>query len=330
MKMRKRNSIIIQTIIGLILLALWIKYTNLATIIHYIKKVNFALLPLIFILYVSAYAIRSYRWKIILSPLKEVPSRRIFYMYMAGLFINYIIPVRAGEVAKSYFLRNEFSIPMSKSFPTVFVDKMFDLIGIVLVILIVPFINFEMGNWLFVLLGLILTIVVLFVFVIFLSIRKKEFVLRISKKVFSHASKKYEEKILGIIENFIDGMFVVKRKPYHLLVIFLLSIFAIFVDGTFCYFLFHALNYHVAFIIVFFGYTIMNLSYILPTAPGGVGTTEVIWSLIFVVGLGLISDKTASVIVFGHLFGGLIVIIIGLLSLSLIKFDIRNLMGKRD
>ena len=74
----------------------------------------------------------------------------------------------------------------------------------------------------------------------------------------------------------------------------------------------------------------MNLSYILPTAPGQVGTQEVIWSLIFVVGLGLISDKTASVVVFGHLFGGLIVITIGLLSLSLIKFDIRNLIGKRD
>jgi hypothetical protein len=74
----------------------------------------------------------------------------------------------------------------------------------------------------------------------------------------------------------------------------------------------------------------MNLSYILPTAPGQVGTNEVIWSLIFVVGLGLISDKTASVVAFGHLLTGLIIVIIGLLSLSLIKFNLRSLIGHRD
>lgn len=74
----------------------------------------------------------------------------------------------------------------------------------------------------------------------------------------------------------------------------------------------------------------MNLSYTLPTAPGQVGTNEVVWSLIFVVGLGLISDKTASVVVFGHLFSGLIVITLGLLSIRLLKFDIRNLIGQKD
>ena len=138
--------------------------------------------------------------------------------------------------------------------------------------------------------------------------------LRTSEKVFSHAPKKYEDKIHGIIENFIDGMLVVKRKPYDLFVIFSLSIFAIVVDGVYCYFLFHTLNYFVPFIIVLLGYTLMNLSYTLPTAPGQVGTNEVVWSLIFVVGLGLISDKTASVVVFGHLFSGLIVITLGLLT----------------
>ena len=139
---KQKKLIMIQTIIGIALLVIWIKYMNLADIVYYIKRVNLTLLPAIFGLYVFAYTIRSYRWGIILSPLKEVPSKRIFYMYMAGLFINYIIPVRAGEVAKSYFLRNEFSVPMAKSFSTVFVDKIFDLVGILLVILILPFISF--------------------------------------------------------------------------------------------------------------------------------------------------------------------------------------------
>jgi len=41
---------------------------------------------------------------------------------------GHVIPIRAGEVAKSVFLKRLKGLPIATSLPTVFVDKLLELV----------------------------------------------------------------------------------------------------------------------------------------------------------------------------------------------------------
>ena len=58
------------------------------------------------IIYILVYILRSFRWNLLLNRVVEsISAISVYYIYMAGLVINYIIPVRLGELAKSVFLK---------------------------------------------------------------------------------------------------------------------------------------------------------------------------------------------------------------------------------
>ena len=85
-----------------------------------------------------------------------------FAIFMTGLFINYLIPIRAGEIAKSVILKLKKNVRISQSLPTIFIDKITDLFPIVLIMILVPIVSVRLNNT--------LKIIIIILFLIFLAL----------------------------------------------------------------------------------------------------------------------------------------------------------------
>jgi uncharacterized protein (TIRG00374 family) len=92
---------------------------------------------------IGRYAAQSLRWNLLLRPFGKISVAKTFQALYAGVFLNLILPLRVGEIARGY-LASRFS---GARFPSIvssmFIEYLFDgiwfALGIGLVALVVPF-----------------------------------------------------------------------------------------------------------------------------------------------------------------------------------------------
>lgn len=88
------------------------------------------------ILSLMSHVVRAERWRMLLKPVGfNARLSSSFLSLMVGYLINLIIP-RGGEISRSYNLYKLDRIPVVESFGTVVVERIVDLICLVLVIII--------------------------------------------------------------------------------------------------------------------------------------------------------------------------------------------------
>ena len=82
------------------------------------------------------YALRLLRWSFYLKVLGiGVPWRINILVFFSGLAMS-ITPAKAGELLKSYLLRDRAGVPVARSAPVVVMERLTDLISVVLLALI--------------------------------------------------------------------------------------------------------------------------------------------------------------------------------------------------
>ena len=88
------------------------------------------------VLSILSHVIRAERWRMLLKPVGfDARLSSSFLSLMVGYLINLIIP-RGGEISRSYNLYKLDRIPVPESFGTVVIERIVDLICLVLVIVI--------------------------------------------------------------------------------------------------------------------------------------------------------------------------------------------------
>ena len=87
------------------------------------------LIPAIGVYYGSLY-FRSFRWSYVLRPFAPIPTSRLFPVVMVGYMANNVLPVRLGELARSYYLSTREPIRGSTALATILIERIFD--GLVL------------------------------------------------------------------------------------------------------------------------------------------------------------------------------------------------------
>lgn len=120
-----------------------------------------------------------------------------------------------------------------------------------------------------------------------------------------------KEKVIKFAKSIIDGAKGVSESP-KLLLITLVSTWALWlVHFVGFYLIFKAFNHSVPVTIVLLGAMIVSLTYMLPAAPGYVGTYEAYWTLTFL-GLGLTQiDLLLAMGLVSHLIGLITTITLG-------------------
>ena len=122
-------------IIGLVITAGALYYTlrNVAfkDLADSFKTVDYIyLVPAVAILLLS-FVFRALRWRLLMAPMKKVPVAGLFSPLMVGYMAN-ILPARAGEFIRAYLLGKKHGIPFSGAFASIVVERLFDIVAILL------------------------------------------------------------------------------------------------------------------------------------------------------------------------------------------------------
>ncbi|MBP7529007.1 MAG: flippase-like domain-containing protein [Syntrophorhabdaceae bacterium] len=127
--MRKHRTItILGFIISIVLLYFSLRGIEFRQLAETIARADmtFAFLPVCFIF--LCLTLCSYRWSKITG--NNVRLRDAFIALLIGLFINNVLPARIGEVARGYAISKRRNIPFTYAVSTVFIDRVFDLLGL--------------------------------------------------------------------------------------------------------------------------------------------------------------------------------------------------------
>jgi len=130
MKSRK-----VQLLLGLPIAGVALYFTfrgvSFSEIFQNILSLKIRYLPLAVLVFLLSFVARAYRWRQLLMPVKAVPTKRIYSPLMIG-FMGNLLPLRAGEFIRAFLLGKREDIGFSASFATVVVERLFDLMAVLL------------------------------------------------------------------------------------------------------------------------------------------------------------------------------------------------------
>lgn len=117
--------------------------TLLDKIIHDFQNANFFWLGVVCLLFMISNVSRALRWNQLIEPLGYKPKTfNTFFATMIGYMVNLALP-RAGEIAKPAAVTRYEKIPLDKLIGTIFTDRVFDVLMLLVVVLITFVFQFQ-------------------------------------------------------------------------------------------------------------------------------------------------------------------------------------------
>lgn len=246
----------------IIVYALFVIFSDVSLLIEkfqdFDSKYLFIILPLVLL----SYFIRGIRWNMLLKSLDiNITIKQSLGIYFAGLAFG-ITPAKIGEVVKSYMLKKNHSQSISKTAPIVFIERYYDLVGIILISLIgIWFVNLEK-----------ITIILLFIGAVIILVisQRRNLVESILKKISTiPILKKY---LVNILLTFDSIHALLRPRIYTKGIAY--SIFAWGIESLAVYMIFQGFKIELDFPIVVLIFTISTIIGGLSMLPGGIGVTE--------------------------------------------------------
>ena len=320
---RNLVKIIFNSFLGFILILIWLQFVNLEEIINTISRVELMkLLPVFFFTFLAQF-LRSIKLKIFLSPVKKISLKDLFFLNGAATMLNFLIPIRAGEIAKGLYISKNYVVPVRKALVWIFMDRFIDFLAVLALIgPLLIFIPTRLPQSI-----MIITIIIFItvIFFLYLAVFKSNFsgkiVRFLSKFLIVNSIKIYFERICIF---FLESFVILKRKPHELLLIFAVTILAFGADAGIWFFTFLALGAPQDYITMYFAQLLSALTYLIPAAPGYVGSTEASGLLIFSGVFGIDANLASAMIVLFHIITAIFVLGFGIASLYFLKI---NLIG---
>lgn len=130
--MFKSKQFIIGLVISLVFLVWALSGQDLGKVAMTIVGMNWIVLIPALALYFVGVWIRAVRWRILLQPLKpSISLYRTFEVVVIGYMANNLLPARIGEVVRAYVLGKREDVRKTSTLATILVERIFD--GLVMV-----------------------------------------------------------------------------------------------------------------------------------------------------------------------------------------------------
>jgi glycosyltransferase 2 family protein len=75
---------------------------------------------------IFVFLLQGWRWKLLLKPIENVPFAHTVEAIYVGLFANEVFPLRAGELIRCFLLSKSSGIPVSVTFASALIERIFD------------------------------------------------------------------------------------------------------------------------------------------------------------------------------------------------------------
>jgi uncharacterized protein (TIRG00374 family) len=322
------RTVALRTTVGLcagaVLIVTFLRLVNVGAVYRRLEHLSIGFALLCGVAFLGAYVVRAVRWRCLLRP-SEVMIRRAVAIYQVATFLNWLLPVRGGELAKSLLLRRSDGIPVSRSLATVSMDKAMDLLPAVALLALLPFVHLHLSRPLWGLLLSAMAVVGLAVAILALAAWRRERALALlTRPLAALLPAGARQRVEPFIVLFVDTLLALVRQPRLMLTAAAFTAIAVGLDALFCSLAFKAVGVAVAVPTSLYGYTLFNLAFILPTPPGQVGSNEVVGLLIFSGLFGLDRSGVGAMFVFSHPWTAVLMTTSGVLYLSFMGLTLRG------
>jgi uncharacterized protein (TIRG00374 family) len=313
--------------VGAVCVLIFLQLVNFSAAYRRLTHLNLLLAALCGLAFLSAYAVRALRWRRFLAP--DVVARpRAIAIYLVAIFLNWLLPIQGGELAKSLMLRRLNGIPVSRSLATVSMDKAMDLLPAVVLLSVVPLVGLHMGVSLWVLLSIAsLGLIVGTVVLICASWWRERTLSGLSRLLAVLLPGAIWARVDPFVARFVDTLLALVRQPRLILIASGYTAVAVCLDALFCFLAFRAVGAAISIPIALYGYTLYNLAYILPTPPGHIGTNELMGLLIFSDMFGVKRSAVGAMFLFSHPWTALLMTASGLACLRAMGLKFRMAMA---
>lgn len=320
-------KILLNTFLGIILIFIWSRFVNLEEIFQTILKVNPINLVPVFLFMLLSPIIRALRLKIFLSEVKKIPLLDLIFLNGAAMMLNFFIPIRAGEIAKGVYLNTKFGLNLGKSVIWIFLDRFVDfLVVLILAVLLLLLIPTSLSITIIIIITVILALALALTY---LAIYQQDF----TKKIISLLRHIFIQKHIKIyFERFshfvLESFSVLRRHPKDLFLIIFITILAYAADAAIWYFTFVSLGVNMEFLKMYLGQLLSALTYLIPAAPGYVGSAEASGALILTGVFGIDVNLASAMIVLFHILSAIFVLVFGLISVYNLKINLGIILRK--
>lgn len=313
--------------VGCILVGLWLYLIDPSELLGYLRKLEtrwlIALTPVFF----SRYFMRGWRWQVIVRLVEPLSIAKAYHICMVGYFLNYLIPIRAGDVSRSILLKRDKGTPISLSLPTVLADKLADFLPIVLILIMIPLLNIHLGGRTLRLLQLIFGVLLVLLIAIDLALVKGDYAINLFHRSAFWMPRQLRERIAAFLGLFLKGLQVLKRVPKQALAIIAITSAIVLLDALLPWLFFRAFGQDVPFMTVLFGITFRTLLFAIPAPPAQLGSAELIWVMIFAGIFGLDRNMVSAVVVAVHAVTVVLTCVLGIVSMISLSMRLTDVYG---
>ena len=313
---------LIGLFLSIILVYLSLRGIDFRNVGEVIAQVHFPYVLLALLLIFITHVFRSLRWGLILKSIVKVDQFTLFSITCVGFLAIAAIPARLGELARPFLISQKKNVPMSAALGTIFVERILDMITILIIgIITLPMIA---SPWLIHSVSVMAVIMIMVTAGLWFIIRKRKTFEQAAFFLPSFIRDKYEVKVRNLISHFIDGLAAIKDRK-RLVQVALLSLCIWIINGLSIYVLFMAFSYSLplwaAFVLMF----ILILGIAIPTAPGFVGNWHYACVATLTILFQMNKDDALSFAILYHAVAMGMFLIMGLVFLPANRFSLSKL-----
>lgn len=116
------------------LLILFVFTADPGKMLDAIRGANYWWLPLGVLIYLVSVYFRSMRWTVMLRHMKRIETLRLYPVVVIGYMANNLLPMRLGELVRSYYAGEREGIDKTAALATIFSERMFDALTLLIFI----------------------------------------------------------------------------------------------------------------------------------------------------------------------------------------------------
>lgn len=233
-----------------------------------IANANPWLLVAAFVIYYLGFPLRGWRWALLLRGAgTEIKVRDSAEIIFISWLVNCLVPAKLGDVYRAYLLKTNSGTSLSKTFGTVFIERVFDLFAIVLLGLAAGYWSFRKGMSPEVQLVFVIGLVVIAVLAIGLFL-VRNFGARLVRRL------PLPGRVVEFYDRFEEGLFSISARRVPLLALVTVLIWA--TEALRLYLVVLAMNFDLPLGISggLFVALIASLLTAIPFTPAGLGAVE--------------------------------------------------------
>ncbi|MEQ8276481.1 MAG: lysylphosphatidylglycerol synthase transmembrane domain-containing protein [Deltaproteobacteria bacterium] len=225
------------------------------------------------VVYAGLFALRGWRWALLLKPIKKVSAGTAGEVFAIGFMANNILPARLGDVARAFVLARREGITAAGSFSSVMLERILDGVVVVLFLNVVLWVDPPAAPWIGKMSLIASAIFVGAVVVCGLIAWNERPVLTVAKRALFFASDSLKQKVFGLIVRLAEGLHSLKSLSRTLEVI-ALSLLIWTIETSVYVLAGYAYGLEVPVLGMALVMSVLTLGLSVPSGPGFVGVFE--------------------------------------------------------